>query len=195
MRSMRRMAPTALSKASGGEMTKRWPAPDIADRDHIRGAPGAPMRLLIYGDYECPYTREALISVAQVRGRLGEAIVFAFRNFPLTEIHPHAFNAALAAEAADFQGKFWEMHDLLFRRQSALTDHDLMAHAADIGLDDERFRADFAARKGLPRIEADVESGIRSGVEGTPSIFINGKPHIDAYDSTNLIEALRSAIG
>jgi protein-disulfide isomerase len=153
------------------------------------------MRLLIYGDYECPYTREAVISVAQVRGELGDALVYAFRNFPLTEIHPHALHAALAAEAADIQGKFWEMHDLLFRRQSALADDDLMTHAASIGLDGDTFRADFADRKGLPRIEADIESGVLSGVQGTPSIFINGKPHRDAYDSTSLINALRSAMG
>jgi protein-disulfide isomerase len=168
-------------------------APDVADRDHVRGTPGAPMRLLIYGDYECPYTSKALISVGQVRGQLGEALVFAFRNFPLTEIHPHAFHAALAAEAADLQGKFWEMHDLLFRHQSALADDNLVAHAASTGLDADRFRADFADQAGLPRIEIDIESGVRSGVQGTPSIFINGEPHREAYDSTSLINALRSA--
>ena len=167
---------------------------DIADGDHVRGALDAPMRLLIYGDYECPYTRNALLSVAEVRGQLGDALVFAFRNFPLTDIHPHAFNAALAAEAAGLQGKFWEMHDLLFSRQRELADPDLLTHAANIGLDEDRFRADFADRKGSPRIEADIESGIRSGVEGTPSIFINGMPHRDAYDSNTLIDALRSAI-
>jgi protein-disulfide isomerase len=170
-------------------------APGIADRDHIRGTLGAPMGLLIYGDYECPYTRKALISVAQVGGEMGDAFVFAFRNFPLIDIHPHALHAALAAEAADIQGKFWEMHDLLFRSQNALTDHDLVTHAASIGLDGDRFRADFADRKGLPRVEADIESGVRSGVEGTPSIFINGKPHRDAYDPTTLVNALRSAAG
>jgi protein-disulfide isomerase len=153
------------------------------------------MRLLIYGDYECPYTRKALISVSQVRGQLGDTLVFAFRNFPLVDIHPHALHAALAAEAADLQGKFWEMHDLLFSHQSALTDHDLVSHAATLGLDGDRFRPDFADRKGLPRIEADVRSGVRNGVEGTPSIFINGKPHRDSYDSENLIDALRLAAG
>jgi protein-disulfide isomerase len=192
---MRRVARTVLSKAIGGEMTERWLAPDIVDRDHIRGALGAPMRLLIYGDYECPYTRKALISVLQVRGELGDGLIFAFRNFPLTEIHPHALHAALAAEAADFQGKFWEMHDLLFTRQRALADDDLAAHAAHLGLDGDRFRADFADKKGLARIEADIESGFRSGVEGTPSIFVNGKPYRDAYDPASLISALRSAVG
>ena len=151
------------------------------------------MRLLIYGDYECPYTRKALISVAQVRGELGDDFTYAFRNFPLTEIHPHALHAALAAEAADLQGKFWEMHDLLFQRQHALADEDLATHAREIGLDEDRFRTDFADRRGLPRIESDVASGVRSGVEGTPSLFINGTPHRDSYDPANLIYALRSA--
>lgn len=164
----------------------------MAGRDHIRGRADAPMRLLIYGDYECPYTRKALISVAQVRDELGNDFVYAFRNFPLIEIHPHALHAALAAEAADLQGRFWEMHDLLFLSQRALTDDDLVTHAASVGLEDVRFRADFAARAGLPRIEEDVESGDRSGVEGTPSLFINGRLHRDAYDSTSLIGALRS---
>jgi protein-disulfide isomerase len=170
-------------------------APNIAGRDHVRGAPGAPMRLLIYGDYECPYTRKALISVAQVRRELGAAFAYAFRNFPLTEIHPHALHAALAAEAAELQGKFWEMHDLLFESQRALADGDLATHARDIGLDDDRFRADFADQKGLSRIEADVASGVRNGVEGTPSIFINGNAHRDSYDPANLISALRAGSG
>jgi len=167
-------------------------APDIAGRDHVRGAPGAPMRLLIYGDYECPYTSKALISVAQVRSELGDAFVYAFRNFPLTEIHPHALHASLAAEAADVQGKFWEMHDLLFESQHALADGDLAMHARAIGLDGDRFRADFANENGLPRIEADVANGVRNGVEGTPSLFINGKPHRDSYDPATLISTLRA---
>jgi protein-disulfide isomerase len=170
-------------------------APDIAAADHIRGNPGAPMRLLIYGDYECPYTRRAVIGVAQVREQLGDDLVYAFRNFPLVEIHPHALHAALAAEAADLQGRFWDMHDLLFRHQNALADDDLAAHAVSIGLDGDRFRADFADRTGLPRIEGDVETGIQGGVTGTPSIFINGKPHRGGYDSTSLIQALRAAVG
>ena len=168
-------------------------APEISGGDHVRGAPGAPMRLLIYGDYECPYTRKALISVAQVRENLGDDFIYAFRNFPLTEIHLHALHAALAAEAAELQGKFWEMHDLLFESQRALTDEDLAAHAAEIGLDAARFRADFAGRKGLPRIEVDIASGVRNGVEGTPSLFISGEPYQESYDAENLTNALRTA--
>lgn len=168
-------------------------APDIAGGDHVRGSAGAPMRLLIYGDYECPYTRKALISVAQVRRELGDDFSYAFRNFPLTEIHPHALHGALAAEAAGLQGKFWEMHDVLFANQSALEDQDLAALATEIGLDEARFRTDFADQKGLPRIEADVASGVRNGVEGTPTLFINGKPHQASYEPANLTTTLRAA--
>src|SRR5260370_35796340 len=109
-------------------------AHDIAGRDHIRGTGRAPMRLLISGDYECPYTRKALLGMAQVSGELGDEFAYAFRNFPLTEIHPHALHAALAAEAADLQGQFWEMHDLLFQRQRALAAEALARHALALGL-------------------------------------------------------------
>ena len=165
---------------------------EISADDHLRGSLTASSRLLIYGDYECPYTRKALISVATVREELGDSLVFAFRNFPLTEIHPHALHAALAAEAADTQGKFWEMHDLLFRRQAFLEDRELVGYARLLGLDEERFRADFEGETGLPRIEADVQSGERDGVEGTPAIFVNGHPHRQAYDPKTLASALTS---
>lgn len=168
----------------------RMLAVEISSDDHLRGSPAAPSRLVIYGDYECPYTRKALISVAAVREDLGDSLVFAYRNFPLTEIHPHALHAALAAEAADAQGKFWEMHDLLFRRQSFLEDRELLAYARLLGLDEERFRADLEAETGLPRIEADVRSGERNGVEGTPGIFVNGHQHRQDYDPKTLASAL-----
>jgi protein-disulfide isomerase len=158
--------------------------------DHLRGSLTAPSRLVIYGDYECPYTRKALLSVARVRDRLGESLAFAFRNFPLSEIHPHALHAALAAEAADAQGKFWEMHDLLFKRQPFQEDRDLREYAGLLGLDVERFRADLEAQSGLPQIEADVRSGERNGVDGTPGIFINGRRHQHAYDPDTLVSAL-----
>jgi protein-disulfide isomerase len=168
----------------------RMVAVEISSDDHLRGSLTAPSRLVIYGDYECPYTRKALISVATVRKDLGDSLVFAFRNFPLTESHPHALHAALAAEAADTQGKFWEMHDLLFRRQNFLEDRDLLAYARLLGLDEERFRADLEAETGLPRIEADLRSGERNGVAGTPGIFINGHQHLQDYDPKTLASAL-----
>ena len=167
-------------------------AVEIASDDHLRGSLTAPSRLVIYGDYECPYTRQALISVATLRKDLGDSLVFAFRNFPLTEIHPHALHAALAAEAAAIQGKFWEMHDLLFRRQLFLGDPELRAYARSLGLDEARFRADLEAETGLPRIEADLRSGERNGVQGTPGIFVNGHRHRREYDPKTLAAALRS---
>jgi protein-disulfide isomerase len=167
--------------------------PEISSADHVRGSLAAPSRLVIYGDYECPYTRQAILSVARLRQELGESLVFAFRNFPLTEIHPHARQAALAAEAADRQGKFWEMHDLLFRRQNFLGDQELVAYAGLIGLDQERFRADLEGRTGLPRIDADIRSGERSGVDGTPGIFVNGRRYLKDYDPTTLAAALTAA--
>ena len=163
---------------------------DISSDDHLRGSLTAPSRLVIYGDYECPYTRKALISVAAVREDLGDSLAFAFRNFPLTEIHPHALHAALAAEAADRQGKFWEMHDLLFRRQAFLEDRELLGYARLLGLDGERFRADLEAETGLPRIESDVRSGERNGVEGTPAVFVNGRHHLQDYDPKTLASVL-----
>jgi protein-disulfide isomerase len=165
-------------------------AAEISSGDHLRGSLAAPSRLVIYGDYECPYTRKALISVAAVRQDLGDSLVFAFRNFPLTETHPHALHAALAAEAADVQGKFWEMHDLLFRRQTSLGDRELRGYAGLLGLDEDRFRKDFEGETGLPRIEADLRSGERSGVEGTPGIFINGRQHLQDYAPKTLTSAL-----
>ena len=168
-------------------------AAEISSDDHLRGNPTAPSRLVIYGDYECPYTRKALVSVATVRKDLGDSVVFAFRHFPLTETHPHALHAALAAEAADIQGKFWEMHDLLFRRQPFLGDDELRGYARLLGLNEQQFRADLEAQRGLPRIEADVRSGERSGVEGTPGIFINGRQHVQDYDPTTLTSALMRA--
>jgi protein-disulfide isomerase len=166
---------------------------EISADDHLRGSLTAPSRLLIYGDYECPYTHKALIGVAAVREALGDSLVFAFRNFPLTEIHPHALHAALAAEAADRQGKFWAMHDLLFRRQSFLEDRELLGYARLLDLDEERFRGDFEGETGLPRIEADVRSGERNGVEGTPAIFVNGRHHRQDYDPKTLTTALTSS--
>jgi protein-disulfide isomerase len=163
---------------------------EISPDDHLRGSLTARFRLVIYGDYECPYSRQALISVARVSEDLGDSLVFAFRNFPLTEIHPHALHAALAAEAAHKQGKFWEMQDLLFRRQNFLEDRELLAYARLLELDEERFRADLEAQTGLPRIEADVRSGEQNGVQGTPSIFVNGHRHLQNYDPETLASAL-----
>ena len=161
--------------------------------DHVRGAAGAAV-ILEYGDYECPYSRQAFREIERVEGRLGERVRFAFRHFPLTEIHPHAPAASTAAEAAALQGRFWEMHDLLFHRQQALEDDDLRRYAGELGLDLARFDCDRSSEVVLERIERDVRSGLASGeVQGTPTLFVDGAVHRGRYDAASLVAAVEAA--
>jgi protein-disulfide isomerase len=158
--------------------------------DHVRGAPQASL-ILEYGDYECPYSRAAYREIEKVERRLSGGVRFAFRHFPLNQIHPHAASAAAAAEAAALQGRFWDMHDLLYHRQKALEDEDLHRYAAELGLDVERFGRDRADDRVLRRVARDMSSGIASGqVLGTPTLFIDGVVHAGGYDAPTLIEAL-----
>jgi protein-disulfide isomerase len=159
--------------------------------DHIRGADGA-RTILEYGDYECPYSRRAYRQIQEVERRLDGNVRFAFRHFPLTDIHPHAQASSAAAEAAALQGRFWEMHDLLFHRQKALEDEDLRGYARDLGLDLERFDADRGSEAVAARIARDVTSGRAAGVDGTPRLFIDGVLHQDGYDADLLAEILAS---
>jgi len=172
--------------------TSRPPGVEPVDEavDHVRGPSSA--RLIIeYGDYECPYSRQALRAIERVERQLEGGVRFAFRHFPLTDIHPHALAAAAAAEAAALQGRFWEMHDLLFHRQKALEDGDLRGYAAELGLDVARFDHDRSGAAVLERIRRDVESGIASGeVRGTPTLFVDGVLHRGGYDVHTLTEAL-----
>ena len=161
-------------------------------RDHVRGPPEA-RAIVEYGDYECPYSRKAFREIERVERQLEGGVRFAFRHFPLTQIHPHALAASAAAEAATLQGRFWEMHEHLFHRQKALEDHDLQRNAMDLGLDLERFDADRNGAGVLERIQRDVDSGLATGeVRGTPTIFIDGAVHRDSYDAVTLEQALAS---
>ena len=157
--------------------------------DHVRG-PAAGRTILEYGDYECPYARAAFREIEQVERRLGGELRFAFRHFPLTDIHPHALAASGAAEAAAAQGRFWNMHEVLFHGQTALTEGDLRRYAAELELDVERFDRDRTGGGVLARIRRDVESGIASGVHETPTLFIDGALHVGAYDADSLLTAL-----
>ena len=158
--------------------------------DHIRG-PAAGHLILEYGDYECPYSRQAFRAIQRVEQQASGGIRFAFRHFPLVEIHPHALAAAAAAEAAALQGRFWELHDLLFHRQKALEDDDLRRYAADVELDVARFDRDRVSARVLRRVSRDVESGKASGdVHGTPTLFIDGVVHLGGYDPETLLAAL-----
>jgi protein-disulfide isomerase len=161
--------------------------------DHVRGGPGGSL-IVEYGDYECPYSRRAFREIQRVEGQLGDGVRFAFRHFPLTEIHPHALAASAAAEAAALQGRFWEMHELLFHRQKALEEEDLRRYAADLELDGERFQDDSQSAAVLDRVRRDVESGIASGeVLGTPTLFIDGTVYRQAYDAASLASRASSS--
>ena len=156
--------------------------------DHVRGPAGASV-IVEYGDYECPYSRQAFREIERVERRAG--VRFAFRHFPLTQIHPHALAASAAVEAAALQGHFWDMHELLFHRQKALEDDDLRGYAEELELDLERFDADRAGPAVQARIQRDVDSGLASGeVHGTPTIFIDGQVHRGGFDAATLIDAL-----
>jgi protein-disulfide isomerase len=168
--------------------------PPVADRDHIRGAQGAIATLVAYGDYECPYTRKSMSVVGQLQRELGEDLRFVFRNFPLTEIHPYALRAAEAAEAADAQGRYWEMHDYLFAHQHSLEESDLLQYASDLGLDTARFARDLTTHAYMGRINGDVESGLLSDVQGTPTFFINGVLHNASWEHDTLAAAIQRAI-
>jgi protein-disulfide isomerase len=149
-------------------------AVSAADADHSQGEDDAPIVLVEYGDYECPYCGQAASIVKRLQAAIGKQLKFVFRNFPLTELHPHALNAAKAAEAAASSGKFWEMHDRLYASQDDLDLDSLRAYAEELGIDADEFERNFADRKTLERIEKDFEGGVRSGVNGTPSFFVNG---------------------
>ena len=158
--------------------------------DHVRGGAAGPL-IVEYGDYECPYSRRAYREIERVEARLGDGMRFAFRHFPLTEIHPHALAAAAAAEDAALQDRFWEMHNTLFHHQLALESDDLRQYAAELELDVADFDRDRASAAVMRRIGRDVDSGIASGeVEGTPTLFIDGVVHRGPFDAATLLEAL-----
>jgi protein-disulfide isomerase len=160
------------------------------ERDHTSGSTHGLIRLLEYGDYECPFCGDAQPVVKEIQRRLGDDLLFAFRHFPLTNIHPHAEHAAEAAEAAGTQGNFWGMHDLLFENQGALEDDDLVAYADELGLDQTRLIREITSSIYAPRIREDFRSGVRGGVNGTPTFFINGERYDGEFNLKYLLNAL-----
>lgn len=160
------------------------------DRDHILGRRTAPVTLVEYGDFECPHCRAAHFMLQQLRDELADQTRLVWRNFPLTQIHPHAEQAAEAAESAGAQGQYWPMHDILLQRQEALEAEDLVAYAHELGLDISRFQLDLLQGTFRPRVREDFLSGVRSGVNGTPTFFINGRRHDGPSDLQSMIEAI-----
>ena len=167
----------------------------VRDRDHVRGVETAPATLVMYGDYECPYTRQAYRVVQRLLAEEPEHLRFVFRHFPLTSIHLHAEHAAEAAEAAAAHGTFWEMHDTLFAHQHALEDTDLVRYAQDLGLDAERFARELGAHSYAGRIQEDMRSGLASGVQGTPTLYFNDQLHAGGYDQATLRATLAEIPG
>jgi protein-disulfide isomerase len=155
----------------------------VAKRDHIQGPIDAPIKLVEYGDYECPYCGEAFPIIKAIQERLGDRLCFTFRNFPLVNSHPHAQHAAEAAEAAGAQGKFWEMHDILFENQEALDDENIAEYASTLGLDARRLIDEVVTGVHIARVREDFRSGARGGVNGTPTLFINGARYDGAPDA------------
>jgi protein-disulfide isomerase len=169
--------------------TQRKSTLPMAGHDHIQGSIDAPLALVEYGDFQCPYCGEAHAIVKAIQERLGDRLCFAFRHFPLP-MHPYAEHAAEAAEAAGAQGRFWEMHDLLFENQDALEDNDLAQYAANLGLDATRLMGEVLKGAHAARVGQDVRSGTKNGVEGTPTFFVNG----EAYDGEPSVSGLVAAL-
>lgn len=179
-------------------MSANWTSalslPVSAQRDHIRGRTDAPVTLLEYGDYECPFCARAHREICEIRDQLGDQLCYAFRHFPLTTVHLHAQQAAEAAEAAGAQRMFWEMHDLLFVNHDRLDRATLLAHARALRLDVTQWCEDLDSHTYLPKVREDFISGVRSGVSGTPSFYINGSRHEGSWQAPALLTAIRSEL-
>ena len=175
-----------MSQREVGQLT-----PPVGEGDHVEGPATAAVTLVEYGDYECPYCRAAMPIVIELQELLGEQLRYVYRHFPVVNLHPHAQHAAEAAEAAAAQGKFWDMHAHLFEHQQALEDEDLVRYASDLGLDAERFRLELAGHVYADRVREDFASAIGSGVEGTPTFFLDGVRYDEPVGLQQLLTAIR----
>jgi protein-disulfide isomerase len=167
-------------------------SPPLEDLDHVRGERAAPLELVMFGDFQCPFCLGAQSILRRVRERLGERLVFAFRHLPIVERHPLAQLAAEASEAAAAQGDFWDYHDALFAAQPKLSLETMLAVSRDLGLDAQRIAAEIDSGAHRERIARDVASASASGATGTPTFFLNGSRHYGAYDASSLVEELEA---
>jgi protein-disulfide isomerase len=166
--------------------------PPLGPDDHVEGPPDAPLELVMYGDFQCPYCAASQSIVRRVRDRLDGRLRFAFRHMPLHDVHPAAQLAAEASEAAASQGAFWPMHDRLYAARGKLDFEDLVAHAAALGLDAERVRRELSDGTHAGRVARDEQSAHAAGVKGTPAFFANGVLHEGSFDAGSLVEALEN---
>jgi protein-disulfide isomerase len=172
-------------------MTLKTP---VGPNDHTEGPADAPVTLVEYGDYQCPYCGQAYPIVKAMQTRFGSRLRFVFRNMPLKNAHPQAELAAEAAEAAALQGKFWQMHDALYEHQAELGPEFVVKAAARLHLDVDAFQQAIESGQVRPRVEHDFMDGVRSGVNGTPTFFINGTRYDDSWDPDTLAAAVEHAI-
>jgi protein-disulfide isomerase len=175
------------------DRVEEFAAPQVTADDHVRGPADAPVTVLEYGDYECPFCRGASRDVRRLLDSHPGLIRFVFRNFPIPQLHPHAEQAAEAAEAAAAQGKFWEMYELLLTPSSQLDLGSLLDYAAGLGLDVGRFRGDVEGKAHTGRIERDVAEGVRDGVNATPKFYVNGERIDGKLPLEGLEDAIRAA--
>jgi protein-disulfide isomerase len=164
--------------------------PPLSAEDHVEGNDAAELELVMYADFQCPYCAAAYPIVKRVREQLGDRLCFAFRHFPLRDVHPLAEGAAEASEAAASQGAFWPMHDRLYEARGRLEVPDLLRAATELGLDADRIAAELESAAHAPRVQRDVDGGIAGGVTGTPGFFTNGRLHEGAFDASSLLAAL-----
>jgi protein-disulfide isomerase len=167
-------------------------SPRLEDIDHVRGEREAPLQLMMFGDFQCPFCLGAQKSLRRVRERLGERLLFGFRHLPIPERHPLATLAAEASEAAAAQGKFWEYYDALYANQPKLSLETMLEVGRDLGLDAERIAAEIDSGAHRERIARDLASAAASGATGTPTFFVNGERFFGAYDASSLVEALEA---
>lgn len=173
---------------------EEYVAPAITPDDHTRGPVGAPVTIIEYGDYACPYCRGAASNVHRLLDRHPSKITFVFRNFPIPQLHPHAEQAAEAAEASAAQGMFWEMHDLLLQPYSHLDTEALRGYARQLGLDGDRFQRDLAEHTHAARVRRDIDTGMRNGVNSTPKFYVNGHRIDGALPLEGLPESVDAAV-
>jgi protein-disulfide isomerase len=166
----------------------------VTDSDHIWGNPNASIVLVEYGDLQCPHCGRAFPIIRQIKQDMKESIKFVFRHFPLTKIHPQAKPAALATEAAARQNRFWQMHDMIFENQKRLTNTALIEYATALELDLDRFQTDLKDELLHKKVDSDFMSGLRSGVNATPSFFINGQRYQQSWEGNDLKNYLLSLV-
>ena len=168
--------------------------PAVSVTDHIQGNPDATVTLVEYGDYQCPHCGHAYPIIKKLQRHFGGKLRFVFRNFPLESIHPFAFPAAIATEAAAKQNKFWEMHDAIFENQNNLDEHLFQELAKELDIEISQFNEDCSKQEVILKVENDFESGVHSGVNGTPSFFLNGSKYNGANEFDELYEAINSLL-